>query len=144
MGFFKKRATLSFCFPSCWCQGRFPLVHPPLSATDYWFSEVASSNALEPSPTTRHRKVKAISLWSRKNLTLKYHEHESESCNKLKNCLTQFSRWQITIGHFLARYAIFVRHCFLCVTYLSISGGVFVICHFGKVSLFSNGIKECQ
>ena len=52
--------------------------------------------------------------------------------------------WQITSGHFFARCAIFARHHFLCVSYLSISGVVFVLCHFRKVPLFSNGIKGCH
>ena len=54
-----------------------------------------------------------------------------------------FSLWHATFKHFFARYAIFVRHHFLWVLYLSILGGVFVICHFCKVPLFSNGIKGC-
>ena len=33
---------------------------------------------------------------------------------------------------------------FLCVSYLSISGGVFVMCHFCKAPLFSNDIKGCH
>ena len=30
------------------------------------------------------------------------------------------------------------------VSYLSISGGAFFMCHFCKVPLFSNGIKGCH
>ena len=69
-----------------------------------------------------------------------------ESYNKFKNSLlkiTLLSPRQITFGHFLARCAIFVRHHFMWVSYLSISGGVFVMCHFCEVSLFSNSIKGC-
>ena len=101
-------------------------------------------NTLEPTPTVRHRKVKGISLWGGKNSTLKSHDQESESYNKFKNSLTQVSRWQITLGHFLARYAIFLRYHFLCLSYLSNSAGAFVMCHFGKVPLFPNSIKKCH
>ena len=69
-----------------------------------------------------------------------------ESYDKFKNSLlkiTQFSPWQIISGYFFARSAIFGRHHFLWVSYLSISGGVFVMCHFCKVPLFSNRISVC-
>ena len=114
-----------------------------ISQLHYWFSEVATTNNLEPTgtPTIRHRRVKGISLWSGKNSTLKSHDHEFESYNKFKNSLTQLSTWQITFGHFFARCATFVRHHFLWMLYLPISGGVFLMCHFWKVPLFSNGIK---
>ena len=49
----------------------------------------------------------------------------------------------MTFGHFFARCAIAVRHYFLWVSYLSILGEVFVMCHFCKVLLFSNSIKRC-
>ena len=81
-----------------------------------------------------------------KNLILKSHDHGSESYYKFKNSLlkiTQLSPWHVTFGHFVARCAIFVRHHFLWVSYLSILGGIFVKCHFRKVPLFSNGIKGC-
>ena len=81
-----------------------------------------------------------------KNSTLKSHDHESESYNKFKNVLlkiTQLSPWQIAFEHFFARCAIFVRHHFLWVSYLSIAGGVFFMYHFCKVPLFSNSIKGC-
>ena len=82
-----------------------------------------------------------------KNSTLKSHDHESESRNKFKNSLlkiTQRSPQQITFGHFFARCAVFVRHHFLPMPHLSIPGGVFVMCHLCKVSLFPNGIKGCH
>ena len=55
---------------------------------------------IEPTPTVRHRKVIGISLWSGKTLTLRSHDHESESYiyDKFKNFLlkiTQLSAWQI-------------------------------------------------
>ena len=46
------------------------------------------------------------------------------------------------IWAFFASCAIVVRHNFLWVSYLSILGGVFVMCHFCKVPLFSNDITE--
>ena len=74
------------------------------------------------------------------------HDHECESYIKFKNSLlkiTQLSHWQITFGHFFTRCVILVRHNFLWKPYLSISGGVFVMCHFYKMPLFSKSIKGC-
>ena len=48
----------------------------------------------------------------------------------------------MTFGHFMARCAVFVRRNFLWVLYLPILGGVFVMCQFCKVPLFSNVIKQ--
>ena len=42
---------------------------------------------------------------------------------------------------FFASCVIFLRNHFLWVSYLSISGGVFIMNHFCKVPLFSNSIK---
>ena len=115
-----------------------------LTITLLAFWSTTNTLLIEPTPTIRHRKVIGISLWSGKNSTLKSHDHESEPYNKFKNFLlkiTQLSHWQITSGYFFARCAIFVRHHFLWVSYLSISGVVFVMCHFCKVPLFSNAIK---
>ena len=98
------------------------------------------------SSTIRHRRVIVISLWIGKNSSLKSHNHESESYNKFKNSLlkiTQLNSWQMTFGHFFARDAIFMRHHFFSKPYLSISVEIFVVCHFCKVSLFSNDIKGC-
>ena len=81
-----------------------------------------------------------------KNSIWKSHDHGSESHYKLKNSLSkiiQLSPSQITFGQFFARRAIFARHHFLWVLYLSILGRVFVMYHFCKVPLFSNGTKEC-
>ena len=47
----------------------------------------------------------------------------------------------MTFEHFFARCAIFIRDHFLWLSYLSILSGVFVMCHFCIVPLFSNGIK---
>ena len=72
-----------------------------VSQLHYYFSEVLPTPyRIEPTPTVRHRKVIGISLWSGKTLTLKSHDHESESYvyNKFKNFLlkiTQLSAWQI-------------------------------------------------
>ena len=49
----------------------------------------------------------------------------------------------MTFGYFFASCTIFVRHHFLWASYLSVLGGVFVMCHFCQVTLFSNGIKGC-
>ena len=68
-----------------------------------------------------------------------------ESYNKLKNSflkITQLSPWQIT-EHFFARCVIFLRHHFLWASCLCTSGGVYIMCHFYKVPLFSNSIKGC-
>ena len=46
------------------------------------------------------------------------------------------------LGIFFAKCAIAVRHYFLWVLYLSILGGVFVMCHFCKVPLFTNALKD--
>ena len=67
-------------------------------------------------------------------MVLKSHGHGSKSF---------YSPWQMTFGHFFARCAIAVRHYFLSVSYLSILGEVFVMCHICKVLLFSNSIKRC-
>ena len=106
-----------------------------------------STLLIEPTLTIRHRRVIGISFWSGKNSTLKSDDHKSESYNKFKSFLlkiTQLSPWQITSGYFFPRCAIFVRHHFLWVSYFSISGGVFVMCQFCKVPLFSNDIKGCH
>ena len=55
---------------------------------------------IEPTPTVRHMKVIRMSLWSGKTLTLKSHNHESESYiyDKFKTFLlkiTQLNAWQI-------------------------------------------------
>ena len=96
---------------------------------------------IEPTPTVRHRKVIGISLWSEKTLTLRSHDHESESYIydkfNCKNYSAQCLANRVTLGDFFARCAILVRHHFLWVSYLSISGVVFVRCHFCKVPLFS-------
>ena len=79
-------------------------------------------------------------------LILKSRDHGSQSYYKLKNSLfkiPQVSPWHVAFGHFFARCAIFVRHQFFWASFLSISGGVFVISHFCRVLLFWNGIKEC-
>ena len=44
---------------------------------------------------------------------------------------------------FFHKLSSFVRHHFVWVLYLSILDGVFVMCYFCKVPLFSNGIKGC-
>ena len=88
-------------------------------------------------PTIRHKLEK---------LDLKIPWPWAESHYKLKNSLSkiiQLSPSQITFGQFFARRAIFARHHFLWVLYLSILGRVFVMYHFCKVPLFSNGTKEC-
>ena len=76
-----------------------------VSQLHYCFSEVltmciATPMLIEPTPTVRHRKVIGISRWSGKTLTLRSHDHESESYiyDKLKKFLlkiTQLSAWQI-------------------------------------------------
>ena len=63
-------------------------------------------------------------------------------CKKSLLKITVRSPWQITSGHFFARWTNFVRHHFSWVLYLSISGGVFVMCHFCKMPLFSNSINK--
>ena len=70
--------------------------------------------------TIRHRKVTVLLLQSGKNSILKFHDH-----------------------NFLARCAFF-KAPFFGLPYLSISSGVFFMCHFCKVALFSNHIKECH
>ena len=125
-----------------------------VSQLHYCFSEVpltmciATPMLIEPTPTVRHRKVIGISLWSGKTLTLRSHDHESESYiyDKLKKFLLKITYSaqclanRVTFGHFFARCAILVRHHFLWVSYLSISGVVFVTCHFYKVPLFSKQV----
>ena len=96
---------------------------------------------IESTPAIGHKIVIRIPLCSGKKLTLKLNDHESVSHNKFKNFLlkiTQLSPWQIAItsGHFFAGCAIFLRKHFLWVSYLSIAGREFVICHFCKVPLF--------
>ena len=61
---------------------------------------LATPMLIEPTRTVRHRKVIGISLWSGKTLTLRSHDHESESYiyDKLQKFLlkiTQLSAWQI-------------------------------------------------
>ena len=108
------------------------------------FQSTTNTLLIEPNPTIRHRLVKVRLVWSGKNSILNSHDHES--LNKCKNSvlkITQFIPWQIIFGHFFAKVAIFVKHHFFSVSYLSVSGGVFVTCHFCKVPLFSNGFKGC-
>ena len=143
------KATLHFWHPLCYTKSRLLLSKIPphkngISQLHCWFSEVATTNTLESIPKIKHRRIKGISLWSEKNSTLKSHDHESESYNNFKNFLTQVSPWQTTFGYFFAICAIFVRHHFLWVSYLSISGEEFAMCHFCKLQLFSNGIKGCH
>ena len=71
-------------------------------------------------PVIKHRKVIYLSLWSAKNSVLKSHDH-----------------------NFVRKVCNFCKAPFFGLTYLSISSGVFVMCHFCKVELFSNGIKWC-
>ena len=71
-------------------------------------------------PTIRHRKLIVLSLQSGKNSTLKFHDHK------------------------FPQGVPFLRHHFFGLPYLSISSGVFFMCHFCKVALFSNHIKECH
>ena len=118
-----------------------------LTTTLLAFWSTTNTLLIEPTPTIRHRRVIEILLSSRKNSTLKSHDHDSESYNKVENFLltiTQLSLLQITSGHSFARCTIFVRHYFLWVSCLSISSGLSVMCHFCKVPLFSNGIKGCH
>ena len=61
---------------------------------------------LKTTPTIKHRRTKWISAWSGKNSALKSHDHESELYKKIKNSLTQFSRWQTTFSHYLVRCSI--------------------------------------
>ena len=95
------------------------------------------------------KKEEKNSKKKKNHITLEWkkpHYNECESYNKFRNSflkMTLLSPWQITFGHFFAKCAIFVRHHFLWVSYLSISGGVFVICHFCKVPLFSKSLKGC-
>ena len=113
-----------------------------LTTTLLAFWSTTNTLLIEPTPTIRHRRVIGISLWGGKNLTLKSYYHDSESYNKFKNFflkITQLNPW-----HYFASCAIFVRHHFLWLSYLSISGRVFVMCHFYEVPLFSNGIKGCH
>ena len=110
-----------------------------------FFSSTTKIVLIEPTRTIKHKRVIGISLWSGKSSTLKSHDHESESYSECKNFLlkiTQLSPWQITFGHFFTRVsAAFVRHHFLWMSYLSISRGVFVMCHFCKVPLFQMALK---
>ena len=47
---------------------------------------------IEPIPTTiKHRRVPGISFWIGKNLTLKSHDHESESYNTFKNFILKIT-----------------------------------------------------
>ena len=68
-------------------------------------------------PTIRHRKVIVLSLWSGKNSILKFRDH-----------------------NFFARCAFFKAPLFG-LPYLSISSGVFFMCHFCKVTLFKCNIN---
>ena len=73
-----------------------------------------------------------------KNLTLKSHEHGSESYKKLKNSLSTHSAQPL--GIFYNVYHSY-KAPFFRVSHLFILGGVFAMCHFCKVSLFLNYIK---
>ena len=118
--------------------------HFTTTLLDFW--STINTLLTETTFTIRHRRVIGISLWKGKNSTLKSHDHESEPYNKFKNFLlkiTQLSPWQIISRHFFTSCVIFVRHQFLWVSYLFLSGGLFFMCHFCKVALFSNGIKGC-
>ena len=119
-----------------------------ISQLHYWLFEVLRKPCSQNLPLQLHSREQ----WEyhsevKKNSTLKAHDHEPGSYNKFKNFhlkITQVSPWQITSGHFFARSVIFVKHHLFWVSYLSISDGVLVKCHFCKVPLFSNGIKGCH
>ena len=116
-----------------------------LTTTLLAFWSTTNTQPIEPTPTVWHRRVIGISLWSLKKSTLKSHGRESESYKKLKNFLIKFT--QLSPWHFLAflrKVCHFLRYHFLRVSYLSISGGVFVMCLFCKAPLFSNDIIGCQ
>ena len=106
------------------------------------FWSTTNTLVIEPNPAIRHRRVTGISLWSRKNSTFKSHYHKSESYNKFKNFLLKIS--QLSPWHFFASCTIFVRHHFLWVSCLPISGRVFIMCHLYKVTIISNNIKGCH
>ena len=106
-------------------------------------------------PAIRHRRVKRISLWSGKNLTLKSHDHESGSYNKFKNFLlkiTQFScPWQINFGHFLLLHKVCLLWgtifcgCHIClfqVEYLSCA--IFIRCHYFQMALKCLNFVVCS
>ena len=67
-------------------------------------------------PTISHRELIVLSLQSGKNLILKFHDH-----------------------NFFAKWAFF-KAPFFGLPYLSISSGVFFMCHFCKVTLFKCNI----
>ena len=108
-----------------------------------------STLLIESTPTIRHIQE------SNKNITLEWKKLDFKnqwpwvwiiqqiSEFPFKNHLAQ-SLANITFRHFFVRCVIFLKHHFLWVLYLSISGGVFLMCHFCKVSLLSNGIKGCH
>ena len=109
-----------------------------------------NTRLIELTPTIRHSRVIGISLYSGKNQTLKSDDHELESYNKLKKFLlkiTQLSRpWQINFGNFFALHKVwrfYKAPFFMDATFVCFRG-VFVMYHFCKVPLFSNGIKGCH
>ena len=109
-------------------------------------------------PTIRHRRVKVMILEQKK---LDFKSYEPESYNRFRNSLlNSLGLWQITFPNFFTRCislesaifggVIFARCNFLWVPYLSISGGIFLLCYFCcvmryfcKVPLFSNDIMGC-
>ena len=113
-----------------------------------WHLTTCITNILliELTHTVRHMRLLGISPRSR-NLTLNSHDHESESYSKFKNFLLKIidlSPWQIILGYFLARCAIFVNHHVFWVSSFSISGRVIAMCCFSKVPLSLNDIKWCH
>ena len=56
-----------------------------LTTTLLAFWSTTNTLLVEPTTTIRHRRVIEILLWSRKNSTLKSHDHDSESYNKVNN-----------------------------------------------------------
>ena len=101
-----------------------------LTSTLLAFSSTTNTLLIGPTPTIRHRRVIGTSLWSRKNSTLKFHDHKSGSYNKFKNFLlkiTQLSPWQIISGHFFTACAVFLRlHFFKC--HISLSQVEYLSC----------------
>ena len=98
--------------------------------------------------TIRHWRVRGISFWSAKNLTLKFHYHESESYIKFKfpfkNHSAQSLANRVTFWAFVCKAYHFSKALFFWVSYLSISGGVFVMCCFYMMPWFSSCIKGCH
>ena len=74
-----------------------------------------------------------------KNLTLKSHEHGSESYNKFKNSLSKIT--QLSLWAFFYNVYHSYKTPFFGVSYLFTLGGVLVMCHFCEVLLFLNHIK---